>query len=111
MRNGLDQSLTIDSLRYQVFGVNGQIVRSTSIPPFRPVVVAPGKSANVLFRFAKALPAGRRSFVGDGQVLPLTLERRRVLYRVFGHTGHEARVVLRRFDLVGFKPVRRCGPI
>ena len=106
--NGYAQSLSVDSLRYQVFGVNGGIVRSESIVPYKPVVIAPGASGSVLFRFVSALPEGRRSFIGSSDPIPLNLNTRRIVYRLMGHTAQQSRIVLRHNDVIGFKQVLRC---
>lgn len=108
IKNGFSQSVTVDYLRYQIFGVGGDVVRSRELRPFQPSRVLPGRSAYVLFEFAEPTSAGRRRFIGTSTLLPLLSAPRRVVYRVVGHTSQGTRVVLSRNDRVGFKQRAHC---
>ncbi len=108
IKNGFSQSVTVDYLRYQIFGVGGDVVRSRELRPFQPSRVLPGRSAYVLFEFAEPTSAGRRRFIGTSTLLPLLSAPRRVVYRVVGHTSQGTRVVLSRNDRVGFKQRTHC---
>lgn len=108
IKNGFSQSVTVDYLRYQIFGIGGDVVRSRELRPFQPSRVLPGRSAYVLFEFAEPTSAGRRRFIGTSTLLPLEATPRRVVYRVVGHTSQGNRVVLSRNDRVGFKQRTHC---
>jgi hypothetical protein len=108
IKNGFSQSVTVDYLRYQIFGVDGMVVRSRELRPFQPSRILPGRSAYVLFEFAEPTSAGRRRFIGTDTLLPLESTPRRVVYRVVGHTSQGNRVVLSRNDRVGFKQRIHC---
>ena len=108
IRNGFSQSVTVDYLRFQIFGVSGQVVRSRELRPFQQSRILPGRSAYVLFEFAEPTSAGRRRFIGTSTLLPLESAPRRVVYRVVGHTSQGNRVVLSRNDRIGFKQRLHC---
>ncbi len=108
IKNGFNQSVIVDYLRYQIFGIEGQVLRSSELRPFQPSRIPPDRAAYVLFKFAEPTSAGRRRFVGTSTLLPLEAPSRRVVYRVVGHTGQDSRVVLRRDDHVGFKQRLHC---
>jgi len=108
IKNLTDETLTIDSLVYEVGNPQGPSHHSTRIRPEGSPVAEPGKKTWALFRFVKNHPSGRRQFLGQETTLPRRVPRRTVWYTVNAHTGSKDEIIINHRNFVAFADVDNC---